>query len=186
MIDTVIGVHKKLVRIELDYDGLDFDDDVIDFYVDIASAVLKQTGSGELPTDSLSITAYIETPVASLTPLPALHEYGLDTSAIIVNLTEERFSSYLSLSPASFTLYNTPSGISIQSVQGNTPTSATVNLAFDGRDFDVNYPDFTLEIAAAALVQTESGVPAFRLPVNHFLRGKTRWQPSHRIPSCMN
>ena len=50
-----------------------------------------------------------------------------------------------------FTLNNAPMGLSVQSVSYVNSTTATITLAYTGADFDVNYPAFSVTIAASEI-----------------------------------
>ena len=65
---------------------------------------------------------------------------------------------------------NYPAGLSIESVSRSSATVAVVDLAFVG-DFDTDFTDFYITIAAADLAQTSSGVlePDNRLTITPFV-----------------
>lgn len=87
---------------------------------------------------------------ASLSASPALAEENLDSSSLNVMLSGTTFVDE-SLDKANFALNKAPSGVSIESVTYTDPTQCTVNLAFDGMDFDSNVKNFSLTIAATEL-----------------------------------
>jgi hypothetical protein len=55
------------------------------------------------------------------------------------------------LDASSFKLNNAPSGVTVESVAYTDTTHCTVNLAYDGTDFDSNVTDFSLTIAGTEL-----------------------------------
>ncbi|MCK4750980.1 MAG: hypothetical protein KAT15_28170, partial [Bacteroidales bacterium] len=155
-IESVTGQSATSARIDLVYTGLDFDDPIEDFRLDISSSILKQTGSGVLDSDSLTIIPYIETPVATITAdSTVLHETRLDARSLTLDLTEERFLDYLNLRSSDFTLLNGPSGLSIDTVIGISPTQALLELAFDGTDFDITYTNFRVQTDMDILLQSQ-------------------------------
>ena len=117
--------------------------------VEISSDVLIQTTSGFLRTSSLPIFAYNENPEAFITEDDTLREYTLDERYLTLTLTEERFQDYTALSTSGFTLTGAPLGTSIQSVTGNSPTNATLHMAFDGTDFGDEFTTESVTVDAA-------------------------------------
>ena len=140
----------------------DFDVNITDFSITIDPAELKQTSGPGLTTNEITITAYVE---SALMGDPGLNETALDGQAVTITLTDETFDD--PLEAVNFTPVNFPAGLSVESVIRNSATEAVVNLAFDGTDFDANYTDFYITIAAADLIQTSSGVlvPGNRLTI---------------------
>ncbi|KKK65570.1 hypothetical protein LCGC14_2972810, partial [marine sediment metagenome] len=157
-IQSITGQAPTQVDIELQYTGIDFDVDSVNFAVDIASTELVQTTSGFLRSVPLIIEAYQENPVATLSSDSALREQRLDYRTLTVNLTEEMFSNYLTLGIADISLSGAPSGISIQSVTGISPYEADIELSYVGIDFDDDSSNFVLNINNSVLIQTESGI----------------------------
>jgi hypothetical protein len=66
VIESVTGITRSRVRIDLAYTGIDFDVAINNFSVSISNTVLKQTGSGVLTSNSLTIYPYVEVPIAVL------------------------------------------------------------------------------------------------------------------------
>lgn len=84
---------------------------------------------------------------ATITPSTMLNEINLDTEYITVTLVDsETFKDYLNLKIDSFTPVGEPPGTTIESVVGLSATEAIINLAFNGTDFDVEYPYFHVMI----------------------------------------
>lgn len=87
---------------------------------------------------------------ASITPSQTLEEVNLNGATLTFVLSDATFiDSVLLLT--NFTLNNAPSGLSVQSVSYENSTTALITLAFTGTDFDVNYPTFSVTIAAAEI-----------------------------------
>ena len=78
-----------------------------------------------------------------------LDEYNLNDVQLTLSLERCTFSS-TSLDLAHFTLLGAPNGLSIQSIQYQSPGSAAISLSFDGSDFDINY-HLQIRISAEAI-----------------------------------
>ncbi len=89
-------------------------------------------------------------PAANLTAGQNLEEINLDGAELILTLDDTAFSTG-NLLISHFSLNSAPAGVSVQSVDYLGPQSARLVLAFTGTDFDLNYPSFSVTIAAAAL-----------------------------------
>jgi len=157
-IESIQGVSPTRARIDLAFDGTDFDTNYTDFKVGINHSVLKVTETGVLYTNSLVIRAYVENPVAVLSSDSIMFESRLGYRILTIDLTEEKFLDYTSLLVSDFILVNAPVGLSIESLYGISPTRVKINLAFDGTDFDVAYTNFKVGIHHSVLIQTSSGV----------------------------
>lgn len=86
----------------------------------------------------------------SATSASALAEGNLDTNSLDVTLSGITFADS-TLSASNFVLKNAPDGVTVQSVSYTDPAHCTVNLAFDGTDFDTDVTNFSLIIRAAEL-----------------------------------
>ena len=155
-IESVTGLGARSARIDLVYTGLDFDNLISDFHVDISSTILKQTGSGNLSSGNLTILPYIETPSATISAdTTVLEETTLDRRTLTIDFTEERYLDYQSIQASGFTLLNAPEGLTIDTVYGISPTQAELELAFDGTDFDIAYTNFRVQVDRNILLQSE-------------------------------
>ena len=65
-IQSIADATSTGVTINLDFTGRDFDTDSLNFRVEIDSAVLIQTETLTLSSDSLTVLAYLEHPEATL------------------------------------------------------------------------------------------------------------------------
>jgi hypothetical protein len=155
-IQNVNGISPTQVNIQLAFDGTDIDM-FFNFVVGIRHSVLKNTDTLALYTNSLNIGFYLEHPVATITADSILTERRLDSRVLDIDLIEERFINYTSLLISNFVLVNSPAGLTIESVQGISPTQAKICLAFDGTDFDTNILNFHLNISSSVLFQTVTG-----------------------------
>ncbi len=103
-----------------------------------------------MQTNTLSINAVVEgQPSASISTSAQLTETNLDAGVVRLTLTNETFADN-SLSASNFNLNNVPSGTTIQSVNYVNSTSANINLAFNGTDFDTDY-NFSVTASQAEL-----------------------------------
>jgi len=155
-IQNVNGISPTQVNIQLAFDGADIDMD-FNFAVGIHHSVLKNTDTLALYPNSLNISVYIEQPVATITADSLLNEGRLDSRILNIKLIEEKFINYTSLLISNFVLVNAPAGLTIESVEGISPTQAKINLSFDGTDFDIDITDFRIKISSSILLQTVTG-----------------------------
>lgn len=156
-IESVNGISPAQVVIDLKYTGIDFDVDIPGFRVGIKSSVLEQTQMGVLYTNNLPVIGHVEQAIATLTTDSILTEQSLDERSLTIYLTDEMFLNYMSLMTTDFALINAPTGLTIESVTGISPTQAVLDLAFDQRDFDVTITDVRVQISSHILIQTAAG-----------------------------
>lgn len=97
------------------------------------------TGSG-----SITFNATVESQDLLLTSLDALDETNLDGAQLSIKLIGATFNSPLEM--ADLTLNNHPVGLTISGVTEVSGDSAVIDLAFDGTDFDVDYPNFNVTL----------------------------------------
>lgn len=124
--DTDIVVNELVVS-----------DSQIDDY-ELASLV----GSG-----AITFNAFVETQDLVLTPLIALDESNLDGAQLALKLVGATFVSPVQLSD--LVLNNSPVGIALSGISEISADSVVIDLVFDGTDFDVDYPDFSVTLLAA-------------------------------------
>ncbi|MDZ4182263.1 MAG: endonuclease [Candidatus Cloacimonadaceae bacterium] len=96
------------------------------------------------------VSLYAPAVTATITPSTPLNEYNLDGALITITLSNTSFTDNVLLS-GNFTLNNAPAGLSVQSVQYLSPTSAIITLAFNGADFDDNIASFGITINAVEI-----------------------------------
>ncbi|HKM93665.1 MAG TPA: T9SS type A sorting domain-containing protein [Prolixibacteraceae bacterium] len=116
------------------------------------------TGVGDFRLDDLIILGSVSLNESASLSLSsslalALSESNLSTSPITLTLANETFTA--SLQENHFNLNNTPTGTSINSVNRINDTEATINLNFDGTDFDTDITNFSITASADALSGTE-------------------------------
>jgi len=164
-IESAYRISTDSARILLQFVYDDFDEDNSDFYVEILSSALIQTTTGWLATDSLTIFSYTENPVASLSADSALTEERLGFRTLNIALEDELFFNWEGLQDHHFALVNYPAGCSIESVAGITDTSATIELNFNGTDFDNDFTDFHVLIDSLVLIQSRQDLATTFLPI---------------------
>ena len=84
-----------------------------------------------------------------------LDEETLDGSIIILELSLEQFIND-QLNPINFVLNNAPIGTTVLSVTYISATEATLELSFDGTDFDTDVLNFSISIAADEIIGIEA------------------------------
>lgn len=88
---------------------------------------------------------------ANISAPQALEETTLDNMTIIANITGDTFADNI-LAASNFILSNAPTGLTVESVQYDSATQCTLNLAYDGTDFDTDISNLTLNVKGAELV----------------------------------
>lgn len=91
----------------------------------------------------------------TLTASGILNELSLNAATVSLALANDIFSDS-TLNPSNFTLNNGPSGVGIQSVTYNSPTTATVTLAYNNTDFDTNVANFSITINGSELASASN------------------------------
>ena len=99
---------------------------------------------------SIVFQALVEGLNYSISPTP-LTEENINGAEMLLTLVGDEFAD-ASLNPGNFILNKAPAGISIGSIQYNSPTTATVKFAYLGTDFDVDSTHVSLTINAAELL----------------------------------
>jgi hypothetical protein len=160
---TGVGIESAsasttVATITLEFDGTDFDIPYPGFAVGMYPTGLRYTSDVDLITAPAPISAYVENPQATLVPGPQLTEYTLNGRVLTITLSEENFIDPAGLVPGNFTLLDAPPGLTVQSVVSANATSASLELAFNFTDFDIDYPDFHIMIDAMELVQSASNL----------------------------
>ena len=126
----------------------DYDVDIIvDELVVAGTQIDDYDGATITGTGSITFNAIVETQDLYLTPLVALDESNLDGAQLGVKLDGATFNSPIEI--ADFSINNHPVGLSISSVTEISGDSAVIDLAFDGTDFDDDYPNFNVTLLAS-------------------------------------
>ncbi len=153
-IESVQYVNEHEATINLAFDGTDFDDNINNFSITILAAELF--GNEELTSNNLPIEAEIEgVPSVEISTSPALTEANLDDAVIALKLSYETFADNI-LSVSNFQLNNVPDGTTIESVQYTNDHQATINLAFNGTNFDDDIDNFSITVLASELSGSEN------------------------------
>ena len=128
--------------LNLAFDGTDFDTDSTNFSVSINADEL--VGTTDIESNTININAFDEQ--LNIASDNYLIESGLDSGMINLSLFDVHFIDN-QLDINNFILNNAPVGVSIESIQYTDSVKAVLNLAFDGTDFDVDIPDFSITIS---------------------------------------
>ncbi len=142
---SVTYVDDNHVQITLAFDGTDFDTDYTDFYVSLSAAGSSIGENGN--SNAYTIEAYLEPGTFAISHT-GLTEENINGAVVDLTLTGDEFVDN-TLNKANFSIQNAPDGTSIAAVAWVTNTTATLELAFDGHDFDSDYTDFTVSILGA-------------------------------------
>ena len=148
-IETIQYIDATSARLDLSFDGTDFDTDITDFSISIAGIELNSNQN--MVSNNLQITAVDESaPYMTLSTDVALSEANLAGAVIDLNLHNETFSDN-QLSITNFELINAPVGCSIGQINYLNDSSASCVLNFDGTDFDTDIPDFSVRVLGSEL-----------------------------------
>jgi hypothetical protein len=146
--------------------GNDFDSPISNFNIDVSGDILTSTKAGEeLRSNNLTIAAYDEMPQAFLTADSVLEERWLDVRTLYINLVEESFRDYTRLREKNYELVGEPQDLKVASVTGTSATTAEIDLQFNQRDFDSDYPDLRVRIKKEELTQSGNDLETSTLTV---------------------
>ncbi len=127
---------------------VDYDSDITGMTVTVASSELNDI-SAPLSTTSGTVTFLASAESVSIFHA-GLTESNLDGANISITLTNETFDDGTLLTSA-FSLVNAPTGLTVNSITWNTATTANLQLAYTGTDFDDNITDFHIVISNSEL-----------------------------------
>ena len=148
-IEAIQYIDATSAKLDLSFDGTDFDTDIPDFSLSIAGIELNS--NQDMISNNLQITAVNESaPYMTLSTDVALSEANLAGAVIDLNLHNETFSDN-QLSITNFELINAPVGCSIGQINYLNDSSASCVLNFDGTDFDTDIPDFSVRVLGSEL-----------------------------------
>jgi len=147
---SVSHTSSTTATITLDYDGTDFDDDVLDFSVTVLAAELS--GTSDVSSNAIGIDATVEPTSLTITPSVALTEENMDGAVITLSLTEVSFADN-SLDPANFVLNNAPTGLNVSTATWVNDTAATLVLAYTRTDFDTDITNFSISVTLTELAE---------------------------------
>ncbi|MEN8122421.1 MAG: T9SS type A sorting domain-containing protein [Bacteroidota bacterium] len=140
-VESVVYTDATHAVLNLAFDGSDFDQDSLHFSITISENEL--TSGSSITSNEIYITAFDEN--ISITSQVGLTETNLDNGVLNLTLTNTNFLDN-QLNAANFQLNNAPSGTSIVSILYIDENSAEINLAFNGTDFEIDYPNFSTTV----------------------------------------
>jgi hypothetical protein len=107
-------------------------------------------------SNSVTVDGYPENPGLLETPSGFLREWWLDNQSIDLKFSEEKFKYNVTITKDHFHLNGGPPGLSIDNIRNLADSSVTIDLAFDGTDFDNHYSSVEIAVPNTVLVQTTS------------------------------
>lgn len=129
-------------------------DIVVPGTVDPLDGVSVQVQMNDGTTNLGSPIFYTAPAGPSISIAATLGEKTLNTATIALTVQNETFANAAPVSINNFTLNHAPTGLTINNVVFNSTTSATITLAFDGTDFDVDVTNFSVTVAGVELTAT--------------------------------
>jgi hypothetical protein len=138
----------------LNFDGTDFDTDILDFSVTIDASELDSTTT--LTSNNLTIVAADEDAgslIASVST--SLTEAALDNSTVKLQLSGKTFVDN-SIALSSVKLYNYPQGLTVENITYVNSTEASLTFDFTKQDFDSDFSNLQIQIDAVELSGTDS------------------------------
>jgi len=135
--------------LNLTFDGTDFDTNFEHFSVTISTNEL--TGCHDLTSNELIIESIDEdSPYLTISVDEQLTEHNLNEGVVHLSLTNVTFIDG-TFDLTNFYLNNEPTGCTIEGITYLTNSTADLNLAFDGTDFDNDYTQVTVTIKSEEL-----------------------------------
>jgi len=148
-VNAVTYYGTDTATITLAFDGTDFDTDSTNFNIIVDASEL--TGAGDVLSDSLTITAVIESESESVSITdPGLTEENLDGSVITIILSNVEFTD-VTLDVSNFVLNNAPAGTTVGAISYVDVDTATLTISYDGSDFDNSIENFSITISASEI-----------------------------------
>ena len=145
-VNSITYSDNQHATVSLSFNGTDFDTDISDFYITVAAAEL--IGNSNLNSNNLTIDAIDKS--ITISAISALTEANLNGLEIIITIFEDTFIDN-SISIENITLNNSPTGLSVNSTTYTDNQHASLNLSFDGSDFDSDISDFNITVSAIEL-----------------------------------
>ncbi|MFC2112794.1 T9SS type A sorting domain-containing protein [Bacteroidota bacterium] len=156
-INDIQILDTNTITIALSDTIVDFDgDSLLRISIDQTKLVQSISESGDLLSDSIPVIHYGEIPVALMTPSSWLREFFLDTMSMDIKFEEEVFKKYITIYSTDFAIENGPPGLSIEGLTNLADSSVTLQLAFNGIDFDDSLTNVMIAIKNEILVQQET------------------------------
>ena len=131
---------------------IDYDQDITNLEVQINQTEINDYDGTPYPvTSGVTFTAILEQEQKVLTITHAgLTENNLNGALIEAKLTADYLTD-LDVSIQNLIITNAPIGVSVVSVLVTDSVTFTIGLAFDGTDFDSDYPDFKVTLQPSEL-----------------------------------
>ncbi len=150
-------IGRTIITIELNFDNyFDFDDPIDNVAIAVRPSILTWNLTDSLPTSDFLIADYDETPQAFMTSSSWLREFFLDTMSMDIKFEEEVFKRNISINTTDFVIENGPTGLSVNGLTNLADSSITLELEFDGTDFDDSLTNVMIAIKNEVLVQQET------------------------------
>ncbi len=153
-IDTVIYVDPTHALIRLAYDNTDFDVNDSIFAISVDPILLSGVNSSQIQSNSLLITAVIETQTAIISH-SGLTEANLNGALVTLDLVNETFALGTP-NKTDFSIFNVPQGTSLDTVIFISSSQAELKLKFNGPYFKQDYTNFHVLISSAELTAQRS------------------------------
>ena len=99
-----------------------------------------------------------------LTISGTLNEATLNNANVALTLANDTFAD-ATLLPSNFTLTNAPIGVTVSGITYNSPTSATLSLAYNDTDFDATVTTFNVNINNAELAVSATPLTSNNLTI---------------------
>jgi len=148
-IESVVYTDATHAVLNLTFDGTDFDTNFEHFSVTISTNEL--TGCHDLTSNELIIESIDEdSPYLTISVDEQLTEHNLNEGVVHLSLTNVTFIDG-TFDLTNFYLNNEPTGCTIEGITYLTNSTADLNLAFDGTDFDNDYTQVTVTIKSEEL-----------------------------------
>ena len=142
-IKEVNYLDSERATITLSYDGTDFDSDVTDMTVKIASSEL--TDNLVLETGNIEVTATADDEAIAIADDGSIIEGAEDGEKITVTLTGGEFAS--SLTDSNWTVSNLPTGVTLGSLNRVSDTKVEITLSGNStEDYNSNKTNVTVSI----------------------------------------
>ena len=125
-------------------------DIVVPATVDPTDGISVQVQLNDGTTNFGSSFSYLKPAGPSVSAIATLSETTLNAATVELSISNESFAD-ATLDKANFSLNNAPVGVTVSDVTYNSATSATVTLAYDGTDFDVDVTTMSITVAGAEM-----------------------------------
>jgi hypothetical protein len=151
-LSSVLNSSKNDAQLSITYMPGDFDAPIYDAAVIINNPAHLKYSNSALTTDTLFIRGYAESVTFNAGLSSNLDEKNLDLGVVVVELVNDQTTTTGNLDINDLALENFPAGTSIQSASSSgSRTRITINLAFNGTDFDTDDTNGQVRIKSSVL-----------------------------------